>query len=66
MDPGLSKRTTPCALKRVKVEEDTLAVKMGSLLTGKAAVVYFTLDTPTVFEYTLLKQALLAGFVKTP
>lgn len=50
----------------LKVEEDTLAVRLGSLLSGKAAELYSTFDTNTISDFSLLKQALLTGFDKTP
>ena len=48
------------------VKDDTLAVRLGSLLTGKAAKLYSTLDINTISDFSLLKQALLIGFDKTP
>lgn len=50
----------------LQVQKDTLAVRLGSLLTGKAAELYSSLDTKTICDFSLLKQALLLGFDKTP
>ena len=50
----------------LKVKGSSLAVRLGSLLTGKAAELYSSLDTDTISDFTLLKQALLTGFDKTP
>ena len=45
---------------------DTFAVRLGCLLTGKAAELYKSLPSSTTEDYELLKQALLTGFSKTP
>ena len=50
----------------LKVDNATYAVRLGSLLTGKAAELYATLDINTISDFSLLKQALLTGFDKTP
>ncbi|XP_076057552.1 uncharacterized protein LOC143035027 [Oratosquilla oratoria] len=48
------------------VEEDSLAARLGSTLTGKAAELYSTFDLATISNFSLLKHALLTGFDKTP
>ncbi|MPC32498.1 hypothetical protein E2C01_025810 [Portunus trituberculatus] len=48
------------------IDEESLAVGLGSLLTGKAAELYFTFSTDTISNFSLLKRALLTGFDKTP
>ncbi|XP_076038439.1 uncharacterized protein LOC143023724 [Oratosquilla oratoria] len=50
----------------LQVEEDSLAARLGSTLTGKAAELYSTFDLATISNFSLLKQALLTGFDKTP
>ncbi|KAK8382954.1 hypothetical protein O3P69_011484 [Scylla paramamosain] len=52
-------------LTLLEVGESSLAVQMGSLLTRKAAELYSTLNTNTIGDFILLKQALLRGFNKT-
>ena len=42
------------------------AVRLGSLLTGKAAEMYTSLSADVTKDYKLLKKALLTGFNKTP
>lgn len=49
----------------LKVEEDTLAVRLVSLLIGMAAERYFTFDTTTISNFSDLKQASLYGFYET-
>ena len=49
----------------LEVEENSLGVLLGSLLTGKEAELYSSLHTNTISNFTLLKQALLTGFDKT-
>ena len=41
------------------------AVRLGSLLTGKAAEMYTSLSADVTKDYKLLKKALLTGFNKT-
>ncbi|KAG0712585.1 hypothetical protein GWK47_018185 [Chionoecetes opilio] len=50
----------------LQLKEDSLAVWLGSLLTGDAAELYSTFDSDTIGNFLLLKQALLTGFSKTP
>ncbi|XP_076030915.1 uncharacterized protein LOC143019101 [Oratosquilla oratoria] len=50
----------------LQVEEDSLAARLGSTLTCKAAELYSTFDLATIGNFSLLKQALLTGFDKTP
>ncbi|XP_076033642.1 uncharacterized protein LOC143020782 [Oratosquilla oratoria] len=50
----------------LQVEEDSLAARLGSTLTGKAAELYSTFDLATTSNFSLLKQALLTGSDKTP
>ncbi|XP_076058196.1 uncharacterized protein LOC143035258 [Oratosquilla oratoria] len=50
----------------LQVEEDSLAARLGSTLTGKAAELYSTFDLATISNFSLLKHALLTGFDKTP
>ncbi|XP_076064956.1 uncharacterized protein LOC143038997 [Oratosquilla oratoria] len=50
----------------LQVEEDSLAARLGSTLTGKAAELYSTFDLATISKFSLLKHALLTGFDKTP
>ncbi|XP_076064947.1 uncharacterized protein LOC143038987 [Oratosquilla oratoria] len=49
----------------IQVEEDLLAARLGSTLTGKAAELYSTFDLATISNFSL-QQALLTGFDKTP
>lgn len=49
----------------LEVREDTVAVRLGSLLTGKAAKLYSNPDTITISDLALLRHALLIGFDKT-
>ncbi|MPD04961.1 hypothetical protein E2C01_100676 [Portunus trituberculatus] len=48
------------------IDEESLAVRLGSLLTGKAAELYSTFSTDTISDFPLLKKALLTSFDKTP
>ncbi|XP_076049187.1 uncharacterized protein LOC143029893 [Oratosquilla oratoria] len=50
----------------LQIEEDSLAARLGSTLTGKAAELYSTFDLATISNFSLLKHALLTGFDKTP
>lgn len=50
----------------MNVSNDTYAVRLGSLLTGKAADIYASLSPEITSEYQNLKKALLKGFSKTP
>ncbi|XP_076067759.1 uncharacterized protein LOC143040565 [Oratosquilla oratoria] len=50
----------------LQAEEDSLAARLGSTLTGKAAELYSTFDLATISNFFLLKEALLTGFDKTP
>lgn len=52
----------------LELNEDThkYAVRLGCLLTGKAAELYISLPSSIIKDYKLLKQALLTGFSKTP
>ena len=50
----------------LKFSEDSFAVRLGSLLTGRALEIYASLPTETTGNYRLLKLALLRGFNKTP
>ena len=43
---------------------DTFAVRLGCLLTGKAAEPYMSLRSSTTEDYELLRKALLTGFSK--
>ncbi|KAA0186772.1 hypothetical protein HAZT_HAZT006895 [Hyalella azteca] len=49
----------------LQVEEDTYAVRLGSLLTGRAVDMYASLSPVTTGDYAALKKALLACFCKT-
>ena len=50
----------------LNLKPDTLAVRLGSLLTGKAVDIYTSLSPTVTADYKQLKQALLQGFNKTP
>ncbi|XP_076030282.1 uncharacterized protein LOC143018628 [Oratosquilla oratoria] len=50
----------------LKLSPDSYAVRLGSLLTGKAADMYISLSPEVTKNYELLKKALLSGFNKTP
>ncbi|XP_069995020.1 uncharacterized protein [Penaeus vannamei] len=47
-------------------KEETYAIRLGSLLTGKAVDIYTSLPPETTADYQLLKKALLRGYSKTP
>lgn len=47
------------------ISEDTYAVRLGSLLQGKAAELYSSLEAEITADYTLLRETLLLGFGKT-
>jgi hypothetical protein len=49
----------------LELERESLAIRLGSSLTGKAADIYASLSSDTTADYDLLKQALLRGFNKT-
>ncbi|XP_037804877.1 uncharacterized protein LOC119599206 [Penaeus monodon] len=46
--------------------EETYAIRLGSLLTGKAVDIYTSLPPEITSDYKLLKKALLRGYSKTP
>ncbi|XP_037804439.1 uncharacterized protein LOC119598726 [Penaeus monodon] len=48
------------------ISEDSYAVRLGSLLTGKAVEIYTSLSPEITADYKQLKKALLNGFSKTP
>ncbi|XP_076062497.1 uncharacterized protein LOC143037823 [Oratosquilla oratoria] len=50
----------------LKLSSDSYAVRLGTLLTGKAADMYISLSPEITKDYELLKKALLSGFNKTP
>ena len=50
----------------LNLDHNSYAVRLGTLLTGKAVNIYATLPIETIKDYTLLKSALLLGFNKTP
>ena len=50
----------------LNVRQDSYAVRLGSLLTGKAAELYTSLSADVTKDYDLLRKALLTGFNKTP
>ncbi|XP_076064942.1 uncharacterized protein LOC143038983 [Oratosquilla oratoria] len=50
----------------LKLSPDSYAVRLGSLLTGKAADMYIYLSPEIPKNYELLKKALLSGSNKTP
>ncbi|XP_076041374.1 uncharacterized protein LOC143025500 isoform X2 [Oratosquilla oratoria] len=50
----------------LKLSSDSYAVRLGTLLTGKAADMYISLSPEITKNYELLKKALLSGFNKTP
>ena len=50
----------------LNVDEESYAIRLGSLLTGKAADIYISLSSEITKSYPSLKQALLTAFHKTP
>ena len=48
------------------IPENSYAVRLGSLLTGKAVDIYTSLSPEVTSDYAQLKQSLLQGFNKTP
>jgi len=48
------------------INEESYAVRLGSLLTGKAVEIYTSLSPEITADYKQLKRALLNGFNKTP
>ncbi|XP_047469564.1 uncharacterized protein LOC125025584 [Penaeus chinensis] len=50
----------------LNIKEETLAIRVGSLLTGKAVDIYTSLPPEITSDYQLLKKALLWGYSKTP
>ena len=50
----------------LKISETSYAVRLGSLLTGKAVDIYTSLPPDITADYKQLKHALLRGFCKTP
>ena len=48
------------------LRDDSLAVRLGSTLTGKAAEIYSSLPIATTSDYKALKQALLKAYNRTP
>ena len=50
----------------LQVDKETYAVRVGSLLTGRAAKIYSSLPTDTISDYDKLKKHLLRAFNKTP
>lgn len=52
--------------KLLDVSEETYAVRLGSVLTGKCVDIYASLSDEVTSNYDLLKKALLTGFLKTP
>lgn len=50
----------------LELDKDSYAVRLGCLLTGKAAELYISLPSETTKDYGELKKALLTGFSKTP
>ena len=50
----------------LKLTSESYAVRMGSLLSGKALKIYAALSPETTDDYNSLKAALLSGFNKTP
>ncbi|XP_050701836.1 uncharacterized protein LOC126988072 isoform X2 [Eriocheir sinensis] len=49
----------------LQLDQDTYAVRLGCLLTGKAAELYVTLSPEITSDYDALRMSLLAGFKKT-
>lgn len=43
----------------LKVDKEVYAVRLGSLLSGKAAKIYSSLSSEIITEYDLLKRSLL-------
>lgn len=52
-------------MQLLNVEKYALAIRLGSLLTGKAAELYSMFDTTTISDFSILKQALLTSFNET-
>ena len=50
----------------LKVSREDYAVRLGALLSGKAAKIYTSLSSEIVTDYDLLKKSLLRSFCKTP
>ena len=50
----------------LKISKDSYAVRLGSLLTGKAVEIYTSLSPEITSDYDKLKKGLLQGFSKTP
>ena len=50
----------------LNVDKDSYAVRLGSLLTGRAVEIYTSLSPDITKDYDLLKAALIRGFNKTP
>ena len=50
----------------LRIERDSYAVHLASLLSGKALQLYSALSSAITDDYNELKRALLAGFNKTP
>lgn len=51
---------------QLNVSKDTFAVRLGSVLTGKALDIYSSLSPEIAADYDLLQNSLLGGFSKTP
>ena len=49
----------------LNLDKETYAVRLGSLLTGRAVEIYTSLSPAITKDYELLKKALLVGFSKT-
>lgn len=52
--------------KLLNIDESTYAVRLGSLLTGRAIEIYTSLSPDITANYDSLKKGLLRGFCKTP
>ena len=50
----------------LNLDRNSYAVRLGTLLTGKAVSIYASLPLDVIKSYDLLKNALLTGFNKTP
>ena len=50
----------------LSINKDTYAVRLGSLLSGRAIDIYASLPPEVTANYGLLKKALLTGFSRTP
>ncbi|XP_047478945.1 uncharacterized protein LOC125032028 [Penaeus chinensis] len=50
----------------LNIKKESYAVRLGSLLTGKAVDVYTSLSPEITKDYELLKKCLLDSFAKTP